>query len=184
MEDLSGLATRLRAAASAPHGQRRNHMQADARADITLNGTRRRASRIEVDWNGTTRPGLLEAAGLHGFLVEPAMEGGLDEEVDGLRRSERACWVHRGVREGRKGVWAVFDLARRHEPFSAEIKQSLRGRFACLENDDWNWYVELDGRTLAPVARLVRNHGFAFSAELRAMFAAAAARARSAPPAS
>lgn len=153
-------------------------MRADAKADITLNGSRRRAARIEVDWNGTTLPCVLEAARVHGFLLEPAMESGLDAETDDLRRRERAAWVHRGVRDGRKGAWAVFDLARRHEPFSEEVKQTLRGRFACLEHDDWNWYVELDAATLAPVARLVRNHGFAFSDEMRRIFAAAAARAR------
>ena len=166
--DLAGLAGTLRAACAVPHGVRRNALRLDARADITVNGVRRRASRIEVDLNGTTRDAILAAAGRHGFLVEPAAGELLDLEIDALRRNERAAWVHHGVREGRKGTWVVFDLARRHDPFSADVKARLRGRFACLEHDDWNWYVESDAATLPQVGRIVQDHRFAISAELRA----------------
>lgn len=165
--DLPGLARSLRAACALPHGVRRNALRLDARADITLNGTRRRASRIEADLNGTTRAAILEAAARHGFLVEPAVEEALDPEIDALRRSERAAWIHRGVRDGRRGTWAVFDLARRHDPFSAHVKAWLKGRFDCAEHDDWNWYVEADESTLPRIGRLVQVHRFAISAELR-----------------
>jgi hypothetical protein len=166
--DLGGLARELKAACAPSHGVRRNHLRLDGRADITLNGARRRAYRFEADLNGTTRAGILAAAERHGFLVEPAVEEALDPEIDALRRNERAAWLHRGVRDGRKGTWAVFDLARRHEPFSVEVKARLRGRFACLEHDDWNWYVEADAATLPQVGRIVQAHGFAISADLRA----------------
>jgi hypothetical protein len=139
--DLGGLARELKAACAPSHGVRRNHLRLDGRADITLNGARRRAYRFEADLNGTTRAGILAAAERHGFLVEPAVEEALDPEID---------------------------LARRHEPFSVEVKARLRGRFACLEHDDWNWYVEADAATLPQVGRIVQAHGFAISADLRA----------------
>ncbi len=167
VDDLGALNGLLRQGARVDHGVRRNFVDANARADITLNGQRRRAGRTVVDYNGTTRPYVLEAARRHGFLLDPAVEASLDEEVDALRRHERAAWLYRGVREGRKGVWVVFDLARKHPPFSAEVKERLKGRFACLEHDDWNWYVEFDRDTLPGVGRLIQNHGFAISGELR-----------------
>jgi len=181
VDDLAGLAGLLREAARRPHGVRRNRLKADGRADITLNGQRRRADRIEIDFNGTTRPHVLEAARRHGFVLEPAIEAPMDEEVDGLRRHERAAWIHRGVREGRKGTWAVFDLARKHEPFSRDVKELLRGRFACLEHDDWNWYVDLDASTVLDVARLAKRHQVAISRELREAILAAISEARGRP---
>lgn len=174
IEDLAGLTGLLREGVGRDHGVRRNWMAAGERADLTINGTRRRVARIEIDYNGTTRPCVLEAAARHGFVVDPAVEANLDGEIDALRRHERACWLHRGARDGRKGVWAVFDLARRHPPFSEDVKERLRGRFACLEHDDWNWYAELDGTTLPAIGRLIRAHGIAASEGMRRILAAAA----------
>jgi len=166
VDDLSALASALRSASRLSHGARRAWMR-DDRADLTVNGTRRRAARILVDFNGTTRPLVLDTARAHGFLVDPAVEAEPDAEIDALRRHPRAAWLFSGVRDGRKGTWAVFDLDRRHDPFSESVKTTLRGRFACLEHDDWNWYVEFDAATLLPVARILRDHGFAVSAALR-----------------
>lgn len=166
VEDLGGLARALSAAASARHGVRKVWYRPGERASLTLNGAKVRADRLEIDYNGTTRAAILAAAKAHGFLVEPALEAELDSEIDALRRHERAAWVHRGVREGRTGIWVVCDLDRRHDPFSTDVKTHLRRRFACLEHDDWNWYVELDKGTFPTIAAILRRHGFATSVEL------------------
>lgn len=166
VEDLGGLARALAAASAAPHGVRKVWFRSGERAALTLNGAKVRADRMEIDYNGTTREAILSAARGHGFLLEPAIEAELDAEVDGLRRHGRAAWIHRGVREGRNGLWVVCDLDRKHEPFSSDVKGSLRRRFACLEHDDWNWYLDLDRETFPTIAAILKRHAFAVSDEI------------------
>lgn len=176
--DLGALARALSASAAERHGVRKIWFRAGERAALTLNGTKVRADRMEIDYNGTTRQAILKAASDHGFLLEPAVETELDSEVDGLRRHARAAWIHRGVREGRTGMWVVCDLERRHDPFSSEVKTALRRRFACLEHDDWNWYLDLDRETFPVIAAILRRHSFAVSDEIAHHMARIAAAGR------
>lgn len=165
--DRDGYGAGLRALAGMRHGERRVSVDFDVASETTRNGRKLRLRRSEVDLNGTTRDGVLALAAKHGFVVEPALGATLDGDIDALRRSARAAWVHSGHRNGERGEWAVFDLDRRHEPFSAAVKRhaldpaTRRRLYSCDPRDDWNWYVAWDGRTRALVASLASHFGFA-----------------------
>jgi hypothetical protein len=154
------------------HGVRRVEVVFSESAAMTVNGTKRRSKRSVVEFNGTTRDPILAIARRHGFVLEPAVETPVDEEIDLLRKSERAAWIHRGVRDGKKGAWAVFDLARKHEPFSAAVKKYLVDRdtgrrlWRCDVDDDWNWYVVWDERTFDMARRIAAHFQFAVCAEI------------------
>jgi len=167
LEDLSGLLSDLRVVSQSRHGARRIGMEAKAKADITINGQRRRADRSEIDFNGSTQAAIIAICRKHGFVVEPAVEALIDDEIDELRRSERAAWIHRGTRDGRKGVWAVFDLARKTPEFSDTVKKYMRGRFVCDPLDDWNWFLEWDEETIPMVRKIAHHFRFSVSDDIR-----------------
>lgn len=164
--DLAGLIRDLRAACR-PHGQRKSYMDPKETAEISMNGQRRRYDRCEVDFNGTTQAALLEVCERHGFVIEPAVATAVDDEIDQLRRFERAAWIHRGTRDGEKGVWAVFDLAQKAPDFSAAVKERMRSRFECDPQDDWNWFLRWDAETIPTVRRLAAEFRFAVSDDIR-----------------
>ncbi len=165
--DPDGLRRDLGEVARLRHGARRTRVDFDVAADMSRNGAKLRARRSEIDFNGSSRDAILRIADKHGFVLEPAVEAPVDREIDALRLCERAAWIHSGHRDGAKGEWAVFDLAVRHDPFSAAVKRHAvdaagGGRlYTCDPRDDWNWYVAWDGRTKALVRRLVAHFGFA-----------------------
>lgn len=165
LQDLKDLSSRIFALSRERHGVRRISFDREE-ADLTINGQRRRFPRLAIDFNGTTQVGILAAARAHGFAVEPAIQHPIDVEIDALRRQERSVWLHEGIRDGTKGTWAVFDLARRHEPFSSDMKSMLRGRFECDPKDDWNWWVEWSPDTQSLVLEIGRRHGFAMSTDM------------------
>lgn len=169
IEDMAGLMRDCRVVCDRlPHGQRRTTWSLEKSADITINGVRTKAARIEIDFNGSSQRGIIALCKRYEFVIEPAMRAPMDSEVDALRMAERAAWIHRGVRDNEKGVWAVFDLARKHPPFSEAVKTELRGRFACDINDDWNWFVDLTTETLPVVRDIIDRFGFAASKEFAA----------------
>jgi len=170
IDDLSSLGKQLRAIGQLRHGVRRIFCQRFERADLTINGEKRRASRLTIDFNGTSQPHIIKVAQEFGFLVEPAIEEVVDAEVDLLRQNERAVWLHEGTRDGKRGQWAVFDLALKHEPFSAAVKKYLRGRYDCRPDDDWNWYVVWDVDTANLIGQIARHFNFAASPAIEAGF--------------
>ncbi len=165
--DRDGFGAGLRALSAMRHGERRVGVDYDVASETTRNGRKLRLRRSEVDLNGTTREAVTDLARRHGFVLEPALEAPVDTEVDALRRSARAAWVHAGHRNGVRGEWVVFDLDRKHEPFSAAVKRhaldpaTRRRLYSCDPRDDWNWYVVWDDRTRALVTSLVSHFGFA-----------------------
>lgn len=166
IEDMAGLMRDCRTICDRlPHGQRQTNWDLQKSADMTVNGQKVRAARIEIDFNGSSQRGILAICRKYGFVVEPAMRATMDSEIDELRRAQRSSWIHRGTRDGERGVWAVFDLARKHQPFSDAVKTRLRGHFACDVNDDWNWFVELNPSTLAHVRIIHAEFGFSASRE-------------------
>lgn len=167
MDDLGALLADLKAISEIRHGYRRVLMDGRAKADITINGERRRANRCEIDFNGSTQAAIIATCRRHGFVIEPAIEAPLDDEIDGLRRNERAAWVHRGLRDGKKGVWAVFDLARKSPEFSEAVKTHMKGRFACDPMDDWNWFLDWEEDTIPLVRRIAQHFRFAVSDDIR-----------------
>ena len=169
IDDAPAFQAALGAIAKLRHGARRIQVDFSESAEMTMNGQKRRARRSEIDFCGTTQPAILELAKRHGFLLEPAIEKPVEEEIDRLRLQERAAWIYEGVRDGRKGAWVVFDLARKHEPFSAAVKTYCRDAttrrplYSCEPRDDWNWYVEWDDRTRDLVRGIIKHFGFAAS---------------------
>lgn len=168
VENLTELITDLRdVCRENPHGRRRCFMDAKVTAELTLNGKRRRVDRTEIDLNGSTRAGIVEVCKKHGFVLEPAIETPVDDEIDGLRRYEKAAWLHTGSRDGEKGTWAVFDLAQKDPAFSAAVKAEMKGQFDCDPQDDWNWFLKWTPETVQRVRRLASVHRFAVSDDIR-----------------
>lgn len=168
IEDLSALIQDLREVCRAyPHGQRRSFMDAKVTAELTMNGQRRKVDRSEIDLTGSTQAAIVAVCKKHGFLIEPAVDAAVDDEIDGLRRYERAAWLQRGVRDGEKGVWAVFDLAKKDPAFSAAVKEHMRGNFDCDPQDDWNWFLRWNEDTVGTVRRLASVFKFAVSDDIR-----------------
>lgn len=168
VEDLQALIRDLRDAAKAnPHGARLSFMEPKETAELTLNGQRKRFDRSEIDFNGSTQTAILAVCQKHGFVMEPALGAPMDDEVDNLRRYERAAWLHRGTRDSEKGVWAVFDLYRKDPAFSSAVKERMRGRFDCDPKDDWNWFLRWDETTMPIVRRLASEFRFAVSDDIR-----------------
>lgn len=169
IDDLPGLTTRLRGLSRLRHGARGIWFKTD-KAELTINGTRRRAERMSIDFNGSTQAGIIQAAKAHGFLLEPAIAEPMDREVDQLRHHERAVWLHSGIRDGKRGTWAVFDLMSKNEQFSAIIKHHFRGQFDCRPDDDWNWYVTYDAETAPKLRQVALKFGFSQSADFSSGF--------------
>lgn len=168
IEDLSSLIHDLRdVCRHHPHGRRRSYMDAKVTAELSLNGQRRRVDRSEIDLNGSTAAAVAAVCRKHGFIVEPAVEAPVDDEIDQLRRYERSAWLHRGTRDGEKGVWAVFDLASKDPAFSAAVKSEMRGQFDCDPQEDWNWFLRWDQTTVQTVRRLASTFKFAVSDDIR-----------------
>lgn len=167
VEDFSGLLSDLRAICSIRHGHRKVYMDPKESAELTINGKKRKATRSEVDFNGSTREAIVALCEKYGFVLEPAIAAPMDDEIDNLRRHERAAWVHRGTRDGRKGVWAVFDLAAKNPGFSEAVKTRMKGRFVCDPSDDWNWFLEWDEQTMDTVRRIAIEFRFAVSDDIR-----------------
>lgn len=157
IDSLDTFLAGLRAISGLRHGQRRVRVTRNDKAEMTMNGARKRIQRWEVPFNGTVLPHAIALAAAHGFAIDPAVKAGPDPLVDSLRRSLRACWV---VSDG-SDRHAVFDLDGRDAAFSDAVKSSLRGRFSCSPADDWNWKIELDASTRERVLDLVRRFGFA-----------------------
>ncbi|AOG03418.1 hypothetical protein [Bosea sp. RAC05] len=170
VDDIGALMKTLRGLTRERHGVRRIYFQAPERADLTINGERKRAERLAIDFNGTTQATIVAAAKAHGYVLEPAIEEPVDLEIDRLRMNERAVWLHEGTRDGVRGTWAVFDLASKHEPFSNVVKTYLKGRYECRPDDDWNWYVEWNAETAELVTRVAKHFGFACADSFKAGF--------------
>jgi len=168
VENMGGLFRDLRQACKDnPHGRRQSRVDLRVPAEMTINGQRKRYERSEIDLNGSTQKAIIAVCERHGFLVEPAVQAPMDDEVDRLRRAERSAWVHRGTRDGEKGVWAVFDLAAKNPEFSAAVKERMRGRFACDPQDDWNWFLVWNEETMQTVRRIASEFRFAVSDDIR-----------------
>jgi hypothetical protein len=142
------------------HGERSTRIRFEKDAEITVAGERRKAARWEVDFNVSALGPLLVLCEEHGLAVDPSVYSGPDPEEDEARKASRAAFLRHGTKDGRKGEWAVFDLASAHPPFASMIKGAFWGQWYCDRLDDWNWYVALDEETAGDLREIASTFGF------------------------
>lgn len=153
------------------HGSRRISVD-NKKVLMAFNGKRRRIERWEVTFNGTTQKRIIDIARRWDFVVDPAAEASLDQKLDIVLGYPKSAYLFTGVREKKKGIWAVFDLDKADAVFTRTIKKHLPKNYKCEPSDDWNWFVPLNKDTHPWIKYLVHKFGFKVADDLTTALAA------------
>lgn len=172
-ENFNGIVDAIKSVKNLSHGARRVGAYLSGRITYHISGQQKKGRRWEVTYNSTTQPLFERLATEYGLAVDPALLKKTDSVLDGLLKHERAAYMTKTP--GLNGlVWkVVFDLDRKCDEFSEDMKSQLAGKFECSPQNDWNWSVPFNRKTAPIIADLIQKYEFAFCPSIqRLLFAA------------